>query len=68
MADDTPDLADTLFTDDVELWRYIVLITASYTKAQAEALAANKTVDLHQAVELVTERGCDPATAFDILN
>lgn len=49
----------------VESWRLHVLLEAGYPVPLAEQLAASP-VDLHVAVELV-RRGCDPATAAQIL-
>jgi hypothetical protein len=51
----------------VESWRLHVLIEAGYPLRLAEQLAVAETVDLHQAVELVTTSGCAHATAADIL-
>lgn len=48
-----------------EAWRLLVLIQAGYPWLLAEQLAASS-VDLHQAVELVS-RGCEPETAVRIL-
>lgn len=43
-----------------------MLLDAGYPIPLAEQLAANETVDLHQAVELV-DHGCPPPTAARIL-
>ena len=51
----------------VEAWRLHVLIEAGYPTAIAEQLARDTSIDLHQAVELVSERGCRPETAAQIL-
>jgi hypothetical protein len=50
----------------VESWRLHVLMEAGYPLPLAERLAANETVDLHRAVELVAS-GCTPETAAEIL-
>jgi hypothetical protein len=50
----------------VESWRLHVLIEASYPLYLAERLAAASDVDLHCAVELVSQ-GCKHATAAEIL-
>jgi hypothetical protein len=49
----------------VESWRLHTLLVAGYPVPLAERLAGSE-VDLHVAVELV-RRGCDPATATEIL-
>ena len=49
----------------VESWRLHVLIEAGYPLPLAERIAATE-VDLHRAVELVTQ-GCAPETAAEIL-
>jgi hypothetical protein len=49
----------------VESWRLHVLMEGGYPLALAEKLAASD-ADLHAAVELVG-KGCDPATAAEIL-
>jgi hypothetical protein len=49
----------------VESWRLHILLEAGYPVHLAERLAASE-VDLHNAVELL-RRGCDPATAAEIL-
>jgi hypothetical protein len=49
----------------VESWRLHTLLEAGYPVPLAERLAASE-VDLHVAVALLT-RGCDPATAVEIL-
>ena len=47
-------------------WRIEQLIAAGFDGDSAFALALDRTVDLHYAVELV-HRGCPPETAFRIL-
>jgi hypothetical protein len=49
----------------VESWRLHILLEAGYPVHLAERLAASE-VDLHDAVQLVTQ-GCDPVTAAEIL-
>ena len=49
----------------VESWRLHTLLEAGYPVPLAERLAGSE-VDLHHAVELV-RRGCEPATAAEIL-
>jgi hypothetical protein len=49
----------------VESWRLHVLIEAGYPLPLAERLARSS-ADLHVAVELLG-RGCEPATAAEIL-
>jgi hypothetical protein len=72
---DTPDtsgdnIADALESvldmNSEEYWRYLCLGIAGYTHAQATQLAQSN-ADLHDAVELVTERDCPHALALDIL-
>ena len=46
-------------------WRRQQLEAAGYSFEQAVTLAASH-CDLHEAVELLRVKGCDPATAFDI--
>ena len=49
----------------VESWRLHVLMEAGYPLPLAEKLAGTE-VDLHRAVELVSQ-GCAPETAVEIL-
>ena len=49
----------------VESWRLHILLEAGYPVHLAERIAGSE-VDLHTAVELV-RRGCQPATAAEIL-
>jgi hypothetical protein len=49
----------------VESWRLHILLEAGYPVHLAERLAVSE-VDLHMAVEIVTQ-GCDPVTATEIL-
>ncbi len=51
----------------VENWRLGELIRAGYPPGEAETLARADYVDLHEAVALVTEKSCSPATATQIL-
>jgi hypothetical protein len=53
--------------DPVEDWRLERLIIAGYPVDLAVTIATRVDVDLHQAVELVTTRGCTPELAGAIL-
>lgn len=48
-------------------WRLYQLVTAGYPEPYAETIASDTSIDLHEALRLVTTRGCDPETAFMIL-
>ena len=50
----------------VESWRLHVLIAAQYPLPLAERIARSP-ADLHEAVDLVTRRGCQPEIAAEIL-
>ena len=50
----------------VESWRLHVLIAAKYPLPLAERIARSP-ADLHEAVDLVTRRGCEPEVAAEIL-
>jgi hypothetical protein len=50
----------------VNAWRLLRLLDAGWPLAEAELLAEDRTVDLHQACELL-ERGCDVTRAWEIL-
>jgi hypothetical protein len=50
----------------VESWRLHVLVEARYPLALAERIAQSE-ADLHEAVDLVTRRGCSPEVAAQIL-
>ncbi len=50
----------------VESWRLHVLIAAQYPLPLAERIARSS-ADLHEAVDLVTRRGCQPEIAAEIL-
>jgi hypothetical protein len=52
--------------DYVVEWRVDELEHAGYGRADAERLAADMSIDLHEAVRLL-ERGCPPETALRIL-
>jgi hypothetical protein len=52
--------------DYVVEWRVDELERAGYARADAERLAADMSVDLHEAVRLL-EQGCPPGTALRIL-
>lgn len=47
-------------------WRIEQLIAAGFDSDAALVLALDRTIDLHEATELV-RRGCPPQTAFRIL-
>ena len=47
-------------------WRLHVLIEAGYPLPLAEKVAQSD-ADLHEAVTMVAERGCDPQLAAEIL-
>ena len=47
-------------------WRIEQLIAAGYDSDSAFVLALDRSIDLHDATELV-RRGCPPETAFRIL-
>ena len=50
----------------VESWRLHILIEAGYPPPLAEQVARSS-ADLHAAVTLVSERGCRPEVAAQIL-
>ena len=50
----------------VESWRLHVLMDAGYPLALAERIAQSD-ADLHEAVDIVTRRGCSPEVAAQIL-
>jgi len=52
--------------DDVLQWRFMVLTRAGYDLEDADALARDRTVDLHLAAGLVS-RGCPSSTAAQIM-
>jgi hypothetical protein len=61
------ELQRALATDDeVVAWRREQLRRAGCRRFEAEVLARETTIDLHQAVELL-ERGCPSKIALDIL-
>lgn len=53
--------------DKVIDWRMHRLFQAGYDRTSAAAIAAQRAIDLHEAVRLVTERGCSPELAAKIL-
>lgn len=57
--------------DRVEKWRVRELIEAGFSADNAVKIAARHlgpdAIDLHEAIELVVEKGCDPELAADIL-
>lgn len=52
--------------DRLEAWRLEQLIRAGYNLHRAEQLAADPTVDLHEAIDLLAA-GCPERTALRIL-
>ena len=50
----------------VESWRLHVLMAAKYALPLSERIAQSP-ADLHEAVDLVTRRGCKPEVAAEIL-
>ena len=52
--------------DEVVAWRREQLRRAGCRRFEAEVLARERQVDLHEAVELL-ERGCPPRIALEIL-
>ena len=50
----------------VESWRLHVLVEAGYPLHLAERIAQSH-ADLHEAVTLVSERGCGPELAAEIV-
>jgi hypothetical protein len=63
------DVADQLHREQVERvrrWRLQTLVEAGYPTIVAARLADSDT-DLHEAVDLVTKRGCPPRLAARIL-
>ena len=50
----------------VESWRLHVLMEAGYPLPLAERIAQSE-ADLHEAVDLITGRGCSPEVAAQIL-
>ncbi|MDQ3893349.1 MAG: hypothetical protein M3292_01595 [Actinomycetota bacterium] len=65
MSETTEELQRESERAKVESWRLHVLIEAGYPLPLAERLARSS-ADLHVAVELLG-RGCEPATAAEIL-
>lgn len=53
--------------DRIERWRLKTLIDAGYPVPIAERVARELRVDLHQAVKLVKDKGCQPELAVEIL-
>lgn len=53
--------------DRITAWRLGCLLDAGYALRDAEQLAADTTIDLHQALALV-EAGCLPSLAVSILS
>ena len=61
LEDTTPDPAARVLG-----WRVEQLMAVGFDSDAAFVLALDRTVDLHQAIDLV-QRGCPPQTAFRIL-
>ena len=55
------------YTDPVVDWRLHRLLEAGYETTAAAAIAVKREIDLHEAVRLVTEKGCPPERAAAIL-
>jgi len=53
--------------DKVTDWRMHELFRAGYDRTAAAAIAVKRDIDLHYAVSLVREKGCDPTLATKIL-
>lgn len=66
-ADDPTVLLDDLPVDPVVNMRFDRLLKVGYPQAAAAAIAVKRSIDLHEAEALVTEKGCDPKVAADIL-
>ena len=58
--------ADPFLHDPVLRWRAKRLAGNGMNPRQARALALDRRVDVHDVVERLLKRGCDPAVAFDI--
>jgi hypothetical protein len=74
-GDPTVELVETEAVEDLPAydpaarvlgWRIEQLIAAGFLTDDALVMALDRSVDLHDATELV-RRGCPPATAFRIL-
>lgn len=61
-----PTVDDSLRLDKVQQWRYDRLLAAGYTQSQALMLTIDRTVDLHQAVNLAHKAG--PGVAYRIVS
>lgn len=53
--------------EKVYLWRKSQLIIAGYDEEDADLIASDETVDLHEAIDLVQLRHCPPYLAVQIL-
>ena len=58
---------DALVVDPVTNHRFDALIEAGYARTAAAAIAVSRAIDLHEAVDLIKVKGCDPKLAADIL-
>lgn len=65
VVDVLPTVDDALRLNKVEQWRYDGLFSAGYTQSQSLMLAINRTVDLHEAVNLAHAAG--PGLAYRIV-
>lgn len=63
-SSDEPDFPQP---DKSELYREERLLAAGYSELHALALSRDRSVDLHDAVDLVKVRGCSPEVAASIL-
>ena len=57
---------DDFLYDPVLRWRAKDLARHGMNPRQARALALDRRVDVHDVVERLLKKGCDPALAFDI--
>lgn len=53
--------------DDTVRWRFAQLLRAEFSPREAEELAWNRHIDLHQAVAFATNPRCGPTLAYKIL-
>jgi hypothetical protein len=53
--------------DPVLDWRMKELFRAGYDRTASAAIAAKREIDLHDAVDLILTKGCDPKVAAAIL-
>jgi hypothetical protein len=67
MSEPSDELEVVFEPDRVGWYRFNTLFNAGYPLELARRLADDSSVDLHRAVELVVDRGCDPGLAARIL-